>query len=642
MLRILQFLLATIFLFTNNGHGEEAKKNRELLLLSSLVYNEEFDENENGSDNEHIPYSGDQQMIKEALNENLRANDNNCSPSYFIKETIDQQNTSNNSNNDVVEFNILIGLSSRGDTESSKYSQNNKREQFFDVTRRSINTNSSNFRDSFSEQGRTQRKGSIQDQILSDRRKNVRYKQLDNLAYDWNEISSIKTDLFNNSKQYLASSLKMAVSPHDSTHVPINLKILHSGRKAGSTLQSLARYPSSKKSSRFNRGVRSSDLDGQCIERKSKLRRKRYKERHESLTSLQRHSSSDRFGIFVAGSTRVDIKDSSNNIGLVERSESDSLVKNLAKSRRPYEKSADKDVKISRRRLIGAPRLAGYPGVFLEKPEMLSLSPGSNDSLAHSVEFDPPSSDVVPLEDLKAGDQEAPRNRSLPGDPKRPYFPIDKSQLEMWSRDSNDSLAYSLEFDPPSSDVPSEDLREGDEEAPRNRSLPDDPNFTINKSQGTNYSLAETRTSLYVEGSTNRQTLRCITCSSTTNLNHCYNLHLTNETDDDFDWEELSQECASGERFCMAVQVWYVENGATQNRTHHQFSIERGCATECEDFFIMMGDKTKLEITSNRTCCRTNHCNRLHAVAATAPLRQQRIIWQTICTAIILYMFKIM
>jgi hypothetical protein len=43
--------------------------------------------------------------------------------------------------------------------------------------------------------------------------------------------------------------------------------------------------------------------------------------------------------------------------------------------------------------------------------------------------------------------------------------------------------------------------------------------------------------------------------------------------------------------------VWYVENGATPNRTHHQFSIERGCATECQDFFIMMGDKTKLEVS---------------------------------------------
>ncbi|KAF2363736.1 hypothetical protein FHG87_005510 [Trinorchestia longiramus] len=219
---------------------------------------------------------------------------------------------------------------------------------------------------------------------------------------------------------------------------------------------------------------------------------------------------------------------------------------------------------------------------FPKQPVMLSLSPDSNESyVSYPLEPDLPSPDIVPLEDLRTDVEEAPRNRSLPGDPKRPYFPIEKAPV-------------------------------GNENA-----------VDSNRSSG----LLDN----------DWTPLRCITCSSTTDHTHCYNLPHPNQTDN-FDDEDLSQECLyRHETYCLASHVWYVDK-TEENKPYHHFSIERRCATDCKPYYIVMGDKTKMEIIINRTCCMTDNCNRRNTAEGT-PLKSQHIYKVSFAVLIV---FKLM
>lgn len=102
--------------------------------------------------------------------------------------------------------------------------------------------------------------------------------------------------------------------------------------------------------------------------------------------------------------------------------------------------------------------------------------------------------------------------------------------------------------------------------------------------------------------------LQCWNCTTTDPNHDCFGLADLNGTDPlPLPGAPFKQNCSKEDTFCQVKRNWIITTKKDGVKEEKNFSITRSCTRTCDDFCIVLGDRTKIH--SCQSCCTTPNCN---------------------------------
>lgn len=122
---------------------------------------------------------------------------------------------------------------------------------------------------------------------------------------------------------------------------------------------------------------------------------------------------------------------------------------------------------------------------------------------------------------------------------------------------------------------------------------------------------------------------------------YCYSCHSMRESGDmcvdniTANFSSFMKKCNEDEFTCMVQKFSYTTSTENTTSLAKMWSLERGCASNCEAGCIIIGERTKLYACTS--CCKTAYCNTDKGLAAitSRPVDLVRMIFTSLTVVIV-------